>query len=1114
MITKSLSANNSYRKLSRMYSYKLYLKQGGEMKIAKKVFCLFFAIAISVFLNTSLLYANSWDQKTDGVISGISTPFAFLGGRDRVDPTFVDIDGDGDQDFFIHYKEPEPNVIFVENIGNRYQPSWKVVTDQYQLQLPGGSSPYEDYGNIAFVDIDSDSDYDIFVGGGSFHFFRNIGNAQNPQWSYEWSDNLCYGLSVTFADIDNDGDSDMFAGWGTGKISFVRNDGTPYEPVWILVTEEYASIEGGSSPDIKFVDIDDDGDYDLFKGCWSGEIYFYRNDGNAYNPVWTLITTEYVVPDHCYYSCGSLAPAFCDLDSDGDYDLLLGTSEEFFSYWENTGTPQNASWSYDDTKFKTFDTARESDPVFADIDGDGDQDLFIASYSGGIEFYRNDGSVANPNWVFVTDNYNSLKSVQNITFADIDADGDLDLFCDKNYQGISFYRNEGNAQNPIWIHETNQYGSISIYSPISTFFDIDDDGDLDLFIRCWTDTDVVLFYRNDGSAQSSVWTFITDSYIPVYYGYRRERLTFFDVDQDGDFDLFAGNFFYSNVGSKTQAVFTPITANYNGLDQNSHFYGGIGFCDLDGDGKKDMITGDKYGGLYAYKNNLTHFGPIYVDVANSGDPQEDGTQEHPFDTIQEGVDFAVSQDVIVAKGLYQETVTLRNGVHLIGTSGGILTPDDPSDDVIINPGSENYGIYLSYVDGAIIDGFSITGSGGGIICESSGNVTIKNCKFTNNSRFRGSGCDLQGSSATVENSIFSENGAGYGTLCVEGSYANVKNCLFAYNGTGTGYVSYIANGATATFMNCTLDNNNVYRTLLVPHSNITFRNLLITNNISTSGDVIRIWGTSSGSITHCDLWNNTGDAITGLELITFENNTYFDPLFVVGSLGDYYLSQVASGQPNNSPCVDTGNDTAENLSMDLYTTRTDHVEDSDVVDLGFHYILPLAPPPVPPIPIIVAPSENSGGQSPYTVAFVGDGTPGPGRTITEYHWDFGDGETSDEQNPVHTFYKQGADATAYTVSLDVVDNFGLSSETPATVGITACFIATAAYGTPLAEEINVLREFRDEYLLTNSFGRKFCEMYYKNSPPAAEFIADKPALRAVVRFMLKPVIWIIKRLEK
>jgi len=79
----------------------------------------------------------------------------------------------------------------------------------------------------------------------------------------------------------------------------------------------------------------------------------------------------------------------------------------------------------------------------------------------------------------------------------------------------------------------------------------------------------------------------------------------------------------------------------------------------------------------------------------------------------------------------------------------------------------------------------------------------------------------------------------------------------------------------------------------------------------------------------------------------------------------------------------------------------------------------------------------------------------------------------------------------------------------ATLTITVpevCFIATAAYGTPMAEEIEILREFRDEYLLTNPVGQALVSLYYKVSPPMAEFITEHPSLRPIVRAGLFPAV--------
>ena len=74
-----------------------------------------------------------------------------------------------------------------------------------------------------------------------------------------------------------------------------------------------------------------------------------------------------------------------------------------------------------------------------------------------------------------------------------------------------------------------------------------------------------------------------------------------------------------------------------------------------------------------------------------------------------------------------------------------------------------------------------------------------------------------------------------------------------------------------------------------------------------------------------------------------------------------------------------------------------------------------------------------------------------------------------------------------------------------------CFIATAAFGTPMAPEVNTLRAYRDHVLAKSAAGRIFVENYYRYSPPVARFIKDKPALRWLVRQLLKPLIRYAKK---
>ncbi len=105
-------------------------------------------------------------------------------------------------------------------------------------------------------------------------------------------------------------------------------------------------------------------------------------------------------------------------------------------------------------------------------------------------------------------------------------------------------------------------------------------------------------------------------------------------------------------------------------------------------------------------------------------------------------------------------------------------------------------------------------------------------------------------------------------------------------------------------------------------------------------------------------------------------------------------------------------------------------------------------------------------------------------------------------------------ATTISYDYDAAGRIGTKSVTPRPPssggggggGGSRCFVATAAFGSPLEPEVAALREFRDAHLRPHRAGRAFVAWYERTSPPLAAWIADRPWARAVARGLLAPLL--------
>jgi len=303
---------------------------------------------------------------------------------------------------------------------------------------------------------------------------------------------------------------------------------------------------------------------------------------------------------------------------------------------------------------------------------------------------------------------------------------------------------------------------------------------------------------------------------------------------------------------------------------------------------------------------------------------KDGTGD--FAVIQDAIDAATGGDVVIVHpGTYYENIQF-NGKNIT------LRSLDPEDEEIIAStvidGSQNDSVVRfsgTESDTCLLSGFTITNGKssqqGGAINGGSCLATIRNCVIIGNSaEWNGGGlykCD-----GKIVNCIISYNSASRGGA-ISTCYGMIINCMIKGNSASRGGALYSCDGDVR---NCTISENSATG----PGGGLNLCSAAITDSI--------IWGNDAGEgrelsecdvkVSHCCIrgWTDGG-----------EGNISDDPLFVSGPLGDYYLSCVAAGQLMDSLCIDRGSATADSFGLDEFTTRTDGLRDSGIVDMGHHY---------------------------------------------------------------------------------------------------------------------------------------------------------------------------------
>lgn len=263
------------------------------------------------------------------------------------------------------------------------------------------------------------------------------------------------GAAVSVYDFNKDGWDDLSFSTGSGDMIFLENlqDGTFDFASFSIPNENYGYVYA-----LLWADYDNDGDLDLLVGKRPGRLELWQNNGNMeFTEVGQEVGFEPGIHNYSF-------AAWADYNHDGCLDLYISKN-----YVTELGNPNNSSTLYKSMCDGTFEIVTQSagvslepsaafQPVFADVNGDGWEDLFIAvdrfDWSNELFINNQDGSFTRTTHTSGVQDYFCSMSA---SVSDFDQDGDLDIYVtnNPNQEGNILYKNNGDAIFSNIGHEMN-----------------------------------------------------------------------------------------------------------------------------------------------------------------------------------------------------------------------------------------------------------------------------------------------------------------------------------------------------------------------------------------------------------------------------------------------------------------------------------------------------------------------------------------------------------------------------------------------------------------------------------------------------------------------------------
>ena len=300
-----------------------------------------------------------------------------------------------------------------------------------------GGAPRHAGSTISVFDDDNDGDVEVVLGDVSYNnlvYGKNGGDKNFAQIissdtsfpSYDRPFHMAVFPASFFVDINNDNKRDFIAtpnaiggARNTNNVALYLNKGSNNPVEFVYQSDTFlvgGMIDVGEESHPVFVDLNQDTLMDLLvanygyfeesSGLLISKFTYYQNIGNIDTPKFQLVTRNYM--DFSALNIAGMYPAFGDLDSDGDQDMIMGTEDGRVHYFRNQPTGSEANFNALPATYNLANilSGPNAKPFLYDLDNDGDIDMLIGKQDGSISFYPNLGDSLTP--VFNKDSLNSF----------------------------------------------------------------------------------------------------------------------------------------------------------------------------------------------------------------------------------------------------------------------------------------------------------------------------------------------------------------------------------------------------------------------------------------------------------------------------------------------------------------------------------------------------------------------------------------------------------------------------------------------------------------------------------------------------------------------------------